>query len=86
MERLWNSFSFILVLLFGVNCNNVSYNLDEIIGRMKSDPGYGQTWMYFPDGNGVPQVAYLTDPGPKVKNVDPLFDDRTDVTYYLYRK
>lgn len=24
------------------------------------DDGYGVTWMYIPDGNGVPQVAYLT--------------------------
>lgn len=23
---------------------------------------YGITWMYFPDGDGVPQVANLTEP------------------------
>lgn len=22
---------------------------------------YGVTWMYFPDGNGEPQIAYLTE-------------------------
>lgn len=22
---------------------------------------YGKTWMYIPDGDGVPQVAYLTE-------------------------
>lgn len=22
-------------------------------------PGYGKTWMYFPDGNGIPQIAEL---------------------------
>lgn len=22
---------------------------------------YGVSWMYIPDGNGVPQVAYLTE-------------------------
>ena len=26
------------------------------------DENYGKTWMYIPDGNGVPQVAYLTPP------------------------
>lgn len=25
------------------------------------DKDYGVTWMYIPDGNGVPQVAYLTE-------------------------
>lgn len=25
------------------------------------DENYGKTWMYFPDGDGVPQVIYLTD-------------------------
>lgn len=25
------------------------------------DDGYGKTWMYIPDGNGVPQVAYLKE-------------------------
>lgn len=25
------------------------------------DDMYGVTWMYFPDGNGTPQIAYLTE-------------------------
>lgn len=25
------------------------------------DKDYGVTWMYIPDGDGVPQVAYLTE-------------------------
>lgn len=25
------------------------------------DEGYGKTWMWLPDGNGVPQVAYLKE-------------------------
>lgn len=25
------------------------------------DEGYGKTWMYIPDGNGVPQIAYLKE-------------------------
>lgn len=25
------------------------------------DDGYGKTWMYIPDGNGTPQVAYLKE-------------------------
>lgn len=25
------------------------------------DEMYGITWMYFPDGNGEPQIAYLTE-------------------------
>lgn len=26
------------------------------------DENYGKTWMYFPDGDGVPQKVYLTEP------------------------
>ena len=38
------------------------------------DSSYGKTWMFFPDGNGVPQVAYLTEPpsrkaDPKAGNI-----------------
>lgn len=28
----------------------------------EEDSNYGVTWMYFPDGNGLPQVANLTEP------------------------
>lgn len=29
------------------------------------DEMFGKTWMYFPDGDGVPQIAYLTEPDPR---------------------
>lgn len=35
--------------------SNVDHYSDE-------DSMYGITWMYFPDGDGVPQVANLTEP------------------------
>lgn len=25
------------------------------------DKDYGITWMYLPDGSGIPQIAYLTE-------------------------
>jgi Lipase len=28
----------------------------------QTESGYGTQWIYFPDGNGVPQKAYLEDP------------------------
>lgn len=39
---------------------------NEMFGKTGSnytneDKDYGVTWMYIPDGNGVPQVAYLTE-------------------------
>lgn len=33
------------------------------------DENYGITWMYFPDGNGIPNVVNLTQP-PEEAMVD----------------
>lgn len=63
-------------------CSDVTINFDEIVRNMK-DPNYGKTWMYFPNGDGVPIIANLTDPG-SVRQLDP-FGDQSDVTYFLYR-
>lgn len=32
------------------------------------DDEYGVTWMYFPDGDGNPQIMYLTEPKPLSRN------------------
>lgn len=29
------------------------------------DKEYGKTWIYFPDGDGVPQIANITEPEDK---------------------
>lgn len=65
-------------------CSNVTFNVDEVIRNMK-DPSYGVKWIYFPDGDGVPQVANLTDPGIVARQLDPFIDEQSDVTYFLYR-
>lgn len=82
MLRWW---IFIILSFFysKASCSNVTINFDEIVRNMK-DPYYGVTWMYFPDGNGVPQIANLTDPG-SVRQLDPFSDEQSDVTYFLYR-
>lgn len=45
---------------------------------------YGVTWMYIPDGDGVPQIAYLTEEKPagrgRKKNV------KDAVRFELYTK
>lgn len=51
-----------------------------------SRPGYGDTWMYIPDGFGVPQVAYLKgkdNTEPKTRSYKSIAND---VTYDLYTR
>lgn len=41
------------------DANNEPYG--QARNYTNEDKDYGVTWMYIPDGNGVPQVAYLTE-------------------------
>lgn len=51
------------------------------------DPNYGKTWMFFPDGDGNSQIAYLVYPNSTVRSENPvLMDQRNEIYYYLYRK
>lgn len=71
-------------------CNEINETV-EINEIVQSDPEYGQSWMFFPDGEGNAQIAYLVDPGPMMiaensgaqgyKN-----KPNDEVTYYLYRE
>lgn len=49
----------------------------------ESFPGYGKTWMFFPDGNGIPQIAYLniTD---LLRSV--LTFNENDIKFHLYTR
>lgn len=51
----------------------------------EDDPDYGKTWMYFPDGDGQPQVVNLTE---AEKNTSQSRSSSTDseVTFQLYTR
>lgn len=49
------------------------------------DDDYGKTWMYIPDGDGVPQVAYLTEEEAK-KRTNGRKDVKDMVRFELYRR
>lgn len=36
-------------------------NCVNVIDIKTYDPTYGKAWMFFPDGNGIPQVIDLPD-------------------------
>lgn len=47
--------------------------------------GYGRTWMYIPDGQGVPQVAQLSAGERSTPSIpDEVGPD--DVIFYLYTR
>lgn len=50
------------------------------------DPDYGKTWMYFPDGDGNPQVMYLTEPKPISRNDERRRPVREQVNFMLYTR
>lgn len=68
-----------MVNLFSAYCANVS-------DIKNFDPNYGVTWMFFPDGNGTPQIIDLTESDPKVRFS--LAHDNPDskITMWLYNK
>lgn len=62
-------------------------NDQELAVLIEMDPNYGKTWMFFPDGDGNPQIAYLVYPNATVRSENPiLMDERKEIYYYLYRK
>lgn len=52
------------------------------------DPDYGTTWMFFPDGDGNTQIAYLVYPNKTMtgKDIMNVQLDEPQIYYYLYRK
>lgn len=51
----------------------------------REDENYGKTWMYIPDGEGKPQIAYLTEEaGGRGRTRDS--DVRDHVRFELYTK
>lgn len=59
-----------------VTCSNYT-NQDEL---------YGLTWMYFPDGDGVPQVAYLTEESGRRRGGGGQRNVREHVFFELYTR
>ena len=51
----------------------------------RSLEGYGRTWMYFPDGRGVPRVALLAADERSTPSL-PMEVGPDDVTFYLYTR
>lgn len=49
---------------------------------------YGSSWMYMPDGDGIPRVAYLepyyVDKGVSLKEAENI--NASSVTVYLYTR
>lgn len=51
------------------------------------DPNYGRTWMFFPDGEGNPQVISLAEPNdPNVRYSLAHDDPDSKITLWLYNK
>ncbi|XP_034257115.1 pancreatic triacylglycerol lipase-like [Thrips palmi] len=48
--------------------------------------GYGRTWMFFPDGDGVPRVALLDTSDERSTPSVPDEVGPDDVTFYLYTR
>lgn len=44
----------------GIETDDANESYNPHMNYTNEDDGYGVTWMYIPDGSGVPQVAYLT--------------------------
>lgn len=48
-----------------------------------NDPDYGETWIYMPDGDGMPRVALLTPPPPSDQS---RIGNSDKVNFYLYTR
>lgn len=48
--------------------------------QLMNDSEYGVTWVYMPDGYGIPRVALLTEPPTNSR----LRLNNGNVTFYLY--
>lgn len=68
------------IILFDLNIKYENYNPKILYENF---PGYGKTWMYFPDGNGIPQIAYL-NLTKLVRNI--LTVNENDITFHLYTR
>ncbi|XP_063697711.1 uncharacterized protein LOC134828659 [Culicoides brevitarsis] len=51
---------------------------------LQTDPNYGVTWTYFPDGDGNMQVAYLVYPNNNEEMHTKAFWGNKEILYYLY--
>lgn len=50
------------------------------------DHNYGVTWMFFPDGDGNPQIIDLTESDPKMRFAFIDEDPDAKISLYYYDK
>lgn len=50
------------------------------------DPNYGETWMFFPDDEGNPQIIDLTEPDPNMRFAFIDEDPDAKIALYYYNK
>lgn len=70
------------VSVYAIGIHSVSSNKNYT----REDEMYGITWMYFPDGDGVPQIAYLTEEDGRSRGGGRARDVKDHVHFELYTK
>lgn len=63
----------------------ISHTVVTCKNYTNEDDMYGVTWMYFPDGNGNPQIAYLTEESSRSRGGRGK-DVKEHVRFELYTK
>lgn len=69
----------IFTTFFAAYCANVS-------DIKNYDPNYGKTWMFFPDGDGNPQIIDLHESDTNVRFSLAHEDPDSKITMWLYNK
>ncbi|CRK97955.1 CLUMA_CG011327, isoform A, partial [Clunio marinus] len=58
----------------------------DVLDIYKHDPEYGKTWMFFPNGEGKPQVIELIETNPNAKFSLAHENPDSKITLWLYNK
>lgn len=78
------SFLFIICFIYMLSATAIASCI-TCSDYSNEDDDYGKTWMYIPDGDGVPQVAYLTEEDAKSRTTGRK-DVKDMVRFELYRR
>jgi hypothetical protein len=57
-----------------------------VSGLRSVDPSYGKTWMFFPDGEGNPQIIDLKENDQNVRFSFAHDDPDSKISMWLYNK
>lgn len=68
------------VTVLSVSVDDYDEQYWEDMQQLTNDSDYGVTWIYMPDGYGIPRVALLTEPDQNSR----LAVARGSVNFYLY--